>query len=77
MAAAGIPDELMRAMALPHPVHRAGSDTDGRARKAACLVGVSCVQDLGHIGRGYEDIARDLTTLGESAARTETAGHIT
>lgn len=51
--------------------------TDLRGGAALCVAalaaeGETCVSEISHIDRGYEDIARDLRTLGADIVRTET-----
>ena len=51
--------------------------TDLRGGAALCVAalaaeGETCVMDIAHIDRGYEDLARDLRALGADARRTET-----
>lgn len=51
--------------------------TDLRGGAALCVAalaaeGETCVTEIGHIDRGYEDIARDLRALGAEIARIET-----
>jgi UDP-N-acetylglucosamine 1-carboxyvinyltransferase len=51
--------------------------TDLRGGAALCVAalaaeGETCITQLGHIDRGYEDIARDLRALGADITRIET-----
>jgi UDP-N-acetylglucosamine 1-carboxyvinyltransferase len=53
--------------------------TDLRGGAALCVAGLAAegetfVTEIGHIERGYEDIVRDLRTLGGEISRIETDG---
>ena len=61
-----------------HGTHLRAEDLRGGAAAVVGALGAqgeSCVTGVCHIDRGYEDIARDLTALGASVTRAETAGH--